>query len=248
MAARFVILTLFPDWFDGPFRESICGRALERNLVSIDVRDIRAWTTDKHRSVDDTPYGGGGGMLMKPEPLATAIDAVAGPVGSDNRAHVVYTSPRGKTWCQADAERIAALGRDVVILCGRYEGIDQRIVETRIDEEISLGDFVLTGGEIAALAIVDSAIRLLPGVLGNEASAPNDSFTTGLLEAPHYTRPEEFEGLRVPDVLLSGDHGAVDRWRLQESLRITQERRPDLCEKWLALNPPPEAKRRRRKT
>ncbi len=247
MTTDFTILTLFPKWFDGPLRESICGRALEQNLVSIGVRDIRDWAVDKHRTVDDSPYGGGGGMLMKPEPVASALDATAGKPHAPGRALVVYTSPRGKPWSQQDAERFAALDGPIVILCGRYEGLDQRIIDTRVDEEISLGDFVLTGGEIAALAIVDSVIRLLPGVLGNESSAANDSFTTGLLEAPHYTRPEVFEGLSVPDVLLSGNHAAVDHWRLQEALRITQERRPDLCEKWLARNPPPVAGRRRKR-
>jgi len=229
---KFTILTLFPDMVRPYLDDSILGRARERGIVSIEAVDLRDWADDKHRTADDSPYGGGGGMLLKAAPAAAALDAVAGPPGSEGRAHVVYTSPLGRTWDQQRAREIAGLGRDVVILCGRYEGLDQRVIDTRVDEEVSLGDFILTGGEIAALAMVDSVVRLLPGALGNEASAPNDSFFDGLLEAPHYTRPEEFEGLSVPEVLISGHHAAIEQWRRETALRITRERRPDLYAKW----------------
>lgn len=244
---RFTILTVLPEWFEGPLRESIVGRALAAGIAEVRVANIRDWATNKHNKVDDTPYGGGGGMLMMPEPLCAAIDASAGAPGSAGRAHVVYTSPRGRQWNQRRAEELAAGRRDVVILCGRYEGVDERVLRTRVDEEVSLGDFVMTGGEIAALAIVDSVLRLLPGALGNEASAANDSFSQGLLEGPHYTRPEVFEGIRVPDVLLSGNHAAIAKWRHDEALRMTLARRPELHAEWLEKNPPPVPKRRRRK-
>lgn len=239
---KITVLTLFPHWFDGPFHESILARAQDAGLTVLEARQLRDWTSDKHKTVDDAPYGGGGGMVLKAEPVAAALDELAGPPGAEGRAHVLFTSPRGKTWNHARAREIATAGRDLVILCGHYEGLDERLVESRVDEEVSLGDFVLTGGEIPAMAIVDSIVRQFPGALGDPHGATNDSFAGGLLEAPHYTRPEVFEGRGVPPVLLSGDHGAVDAWRHERALEITRARRPDLYERWLAENPPPKPK------
>ncbi len=244
---RITVLTLFPDWFGGPFGESVIARAVERDLVELRAVNFRDYTTCKHNTVDDAPYGGGGGMLLKPEPLAAALDDVAGAPGTENRAHVMLTSPRGATWNQDRAKQLAAEGRDLVIVCGRYEGVDERLIVSRVDEEVSLGDFVMTGGEIAAMAIADSIVRLIPGALGNENSAPNDSFFNGLLEGPHYTRPEVFEGMGVPEVLRSGNHAAIDKWRHEQALEITRIRRPELYEKWMAENPPPPPKKPRRR-
>jgi tRNA (guanine37-N1)-methyltransferase len=222
------VLTLFPAWFQRPFADSILGRAQEKGLVRLDVRDLREWGVGRHRTVDDTPYGGGGGMVLKPEPVCAALDALAGAPGSPDRRLVVYTSPCGEVWKQALAQRMADIRQSMVILCGHYEGLDQRVIDSRVDLEISLGDFVMTGGEPAALAMVDSILRLLPGVLGCDTGAANDSHATGLLEAPHYTRPEVFEGRRVPEVLLSGHHAAIAAWRESAALRLTSAKRPDL--------------------
>ncbi len=200
--------------------------------------NFRDFATDKHRSVDDAPYGGGAGMVIRAEPLARAMDATIGPPGSPGRAHAILTSPGGRTFTQRVAEEFARL-ESLAVVCGHYEGIDQRIIDTRIDEEVSIGDFVLTGGEIPAMAMVDAVARLLPGVLGNEDSAPGDSFSTGLLEGPQYTRPDEFEGLRVPDVLLGGNHAAIEKWRREQALSRTRQRRPDM------LPPEPSAKKAR---
>lgn len=243
---RLAALTLFPDWFVGPFGESILARAEARGLVDLRAFDLRPYGIGRHQVVDDAPYGGGGGMLLKPEPLAAALDAIAGPPGAEGRARVLLTSPRGRTWDHAAAIEAATAGRDIVIVCGRYEGVDERVIETRVDEEVSIGDFVLTGGEIAAMAIIDSIVRLMPGVLGNDTSAANDSFFDGLLEGPHYTRPEEFEGRRVPDVLLSGNHAAIAAWRREQAIAITRARRPELLAAWEARQPPPKEKKRRR--
>lgn len=245
MTMRITILTLFPHWFDGPCHESILARAQEAGLVEIRVRQLRDWTTDRHRTVDDAPYGGGGGMVLKAEPVAAALDELAGPPGMPDRARVLFTSPRGATWNHARAAHHAAARADIVLLCGHYEGLDERVIETRVDEEVSLGDFVLTGGEIAAMAIVDSIVRLLPGALGAPEGAATDSFATGLLEAPHYTRPEVFEGHAVPDILLSGNHAAIARWRHEQALALTATRRPDLHAQYLADHPPPTPKPRR---
>lgn len=234
------IITLFPEWFAGPMGDSVLGRAAEAGLVEIALHQLRDHATDKHSKVDDAPFGGGGGMVMKPEPVAAALDAIAGPPGTPNRPLVLFTSPRGKTWSHEDARALADAGRDIVVLCGHYEGLDERIVASRIDREVSIGDFVLTGGEIPAMAIVDSIVRLLPGALGAEGGAERDSFCDGLLEAPHYTRPAEFEGRSVPEVLRSGDHAAVEDWRREQSLRLTRERRPDLFERWQAAQPAPK--------
>ncbi len=220
------ILTLFPRMVEAPLAESILGKAQQKGFVEIRVSDIRDFAKDKHRVVDDTPYGGGAGMVMKPEPLVAAIeDARTRRPG----AHVVLMSPRGKPFDQKAAERLHARG-NLVLVCGRYEGVDER-VSAFVDEELSVGDFVLTGGEFAALCVVDSVARLEPGVLGNVTSAGSESFQDGRLEYPQYTRPPEFRGMKIPEVLLSGDHQKIARWRRAMSLKITRERRPDLLQK-----------------
>ena len=224
---KFDILTLFPGMFDGPLDESILRRAREAGLIEARLHNIRDWATDRHRTADDAPYGGGAGMVMKVEPLAACLETVrVDRPGS----RVLLTTPRGRPFDQSMARRLAT-EPGLIIICGRYEGVDERIRELFVDEEISLGDFVLTGGEIAALAIVDAVARLVPGVLGNQASAADDSFTDGLLEHPHYTRPEEFRALRVPEVLLSGNHAEIARWRRREALRATLRNRPELLNK-----------------
>jgi tRNA (guanine37-N1)-methyltransferase len=215
------VLTLFPAMFPGPLGQSLAGRALETGVWSLDMINIRDFAGDRHRSVDDTPFGGGAGMVLRPDIVDAAVQSVA-----DGRP-VVCLTPRGRRFTQADAQRFAG-GAGVVLLCGRYEGVDQRVIEARAMDEISIGDYVLSGGELAALVLVDSIVRLLPGVMGAAESAVDESFSAGLLEYPHYTRPAEWQGRRVPDVLLSGHHGAVAAWRQAESERTTRERRPDL--------------------
>ena len=217
---RFDIFTLFPEMLRGPLDESIIARASERGLVEICVWNPRDATTDRHHVVDDYPYGGGAGMVMKPDPIFTAVERVyqGGPI--------ILMSPQGRVFTQAIARELAREPR-ITLLCGHYEGIDERVREHLCTDEISLGDFVLTGGELAALVIVDAVTRLLPGVLA-PGSTEEESHTAGLLEYPHYTRPPEFRGWRVPDILLSGNHAAVARWRRKESLRRTRARRPDL--------------------
>ncbi len=220
---RIDILTLFPEMFGGFFGTSILKRALERGLVEIKTWNIRDFAYDKHRVVDDYPYGGGAGMVMKPEPLARAIAAAK----EQSEAPVIYLAPQGARLTQPKVEQLAELSR-LIVLCGHYEGIDQRVRSQLVDEEISIGDYVLTGGELAAAVLIDSVVRLLPGVLGSDQSALDESFSNGLLEYPQYTRPPEFMGLTVPDVLLSGHHAEIAKWRRQQSLRVTWERRPDL--------------------
>jgi tRNA (guanine37-N1)-methyltransferase len=219
------ILTLFPRMCEGYLAESILGKARESGLLETRVTDVREHAEGRHRVTDDAPYGGGAGMVMKPEPLTAAIEAARVRLPG---AIAVLTSPRGARLDQALARRFAEHGR-LILVCGRYEGVDERVMRA-IDMEVSVGDFVLTGGELAALCVVDAAARLVPGVLGNEASAGAESFAgdEGLLEHPHYTRPPEFRGMKVPEVLLSGDHRRIERWRRRESLRATRERRPDL--------------------
>lgn len=218
------ILTLFPEMFPGPLGASLAGKALEKGIWSLDVRDIRAHASDKHRNVDDTPAGGGPGMVMRPDVLATAIDAAAPP--DDPRPRLLM-SARGRPLNQALVREFAGKP-GLVIVCGRFEGVDERVVEARGLQEVSLGDFVLSGGEPASIALLDAVIRLLPGVMGKMLSGNDESFETGLLEHPHYTRPRLWEGRDVPAILLSGDHAAIDRWRREQSLKLTQERRPDL--------------------
>jgi len=219
---RASVLTIFPEMFPGPLGISLAGKALAGGLWSLDAIDIRDHATDRHRSVDDTPAGGGPGMVMRADVLARAIDAVAG----DSRPRLLM-SPRGKPLTQ---DRVAALakGPGAVIVCGRFEGVDERVIEARGLEEVSVGDFVLSGGEIAALALLDACIRLLPGVMGKEASGTEESFAGGLLEYPHYTRPQVFEGRSIPEILVSGDHSKVAAWRRSEAEKLTRERRPDL--------------------
>jgi tRNA (guanine37-N1)-methyltransferase len=220
------VLTIFPDMFPGPLGESLSGRALAAGTWTLDVVDIREFATDKHRSVDDTPAGGGPGMVMKADVLGRAIDAVA----ADNRPRLLM-SPRGVPLTQARVEALTA-GPGVVLVCSRFEGVDERVIAARGLEEVSLGDYVLSGGELAAMALIDACVRLVPGVMGQPASGAEESFTDGLLEYPHYTRPQVWEGRPIPDVLVSGDHAKVAAWRRAEAERITRERRPDL---WAAF-------------
>ncbi|HYS79307.1 MAG TPA: tRNA (guanosine(37)-N1)-methyltransferase TrmD [Anaeromyxobacteraceae bacterium] len=222
---EFEILTLFPRMCSGYLAESILGKAQESGLLAVKVVDVRDHAAGKHKVTDDSPYGGGAGMVMKPEPLTEAIEAARGRLPG---ASVILMSPRGVRLDQQVAREVAEGGR-AILVCGRYEGIDER-VRAVVDRELSLGDFVLTGGELAALAVVDAAARFIPGVLGNASSAGQESFSGegGLLEHPHYTRPPAYRGMQVPEVLLSGDHRRIERWRRREALRATRERRPDL--------------------
>ncbi len=219
---RATVLTIFPEMFPGPLGASLAGKASGRGLWSVEAIDIRDYATDKHRSVDDTPAGGGPGMVMRADVIARAIDAVA----ADQRPRLLM-SPRGRLLTQARVGALAA-GPGVVILCGRFEGVDERVIAGRNLEEVSIGDYVLSGGEIAAMAVIDGCVRLIPGVMGKEASASEESFSDGLLEYPQFTRPQLWEGRGIPEVLLSGDHGKVRTWRREEAERLTRERRPDL--------------------
>jgi len=219
---RATVLTLFPELFPGPLAASLAGRALASGLWALEPIDIRANATDRHRTVDDTPAGGGPGMVMKPDVLARAIDAIA-PEGRPR----LLMSPRGKPLTQARVEALAR-GPGVIVVCGRFEGIDERVIAGRDLEEVSLGDYVLSGGEVAALVLLDACVRLLPGVIGAQASVAEESFSDGLLEYPQFTRPQVFEGRPIPEVLLSGDHAKIASWRRVEAERITRERRPDL--------------------
>jgi tRNA (guanine37-N1)-methyltransferase len=221
---RATVLTLFPDMFPGPLGDSLAGRALTAGLWSLDAQDIRAHATDRHRSVDDTPAGGGPGMVMRADVLARAIDAAA-PEG-DARPRLLM-SPRGLPLTQARVETLAQ-GEGAVIVCGRFEGVDQRLIEARGLEEVSIGDYVLSGGELAAMVLIDACVRLIPGVMGKEASGADESFSAGLLEYPQYTRPQVFEGRPIPEVLTSGDHAKIAAWRRAEAENLTRERRPDL--------------------
>jgi tRNA (guanine37-N1)-methyltransferase len=222
------VVTIFPRMIEGPVSEGIVARAAQAGLVRIAVHDLRDFSDDRHRTVDDAPFGGGPGMVMKAEPFFRAVEAVR-PEGPAPGSAVVLLSPRGRPFDQATAARYARLDR-LVLLCGRYEGIDERVREGLVTEEVSLGDFVLTGGEVAALAVIEAAVRLVPGALGDEASAEADSFATGILDHPHYTRPAVARGRGVPEALLSGDHERIRRWRRKEALRATRERRPDLLQ------------------
>ncbi len=226
------VVTIFPDMVLTIAEYGVVGRAAQRGLISLECQNPRDFTVDAHRTVDDRPYGGGPGMVMKYEPAAAAIVCAKDhlPAGSP----VVCLSPQGAVFDQATAQRLAGLP-GLVLLAGRYEGIDERLIESQVDEELSLGDFVLSGGEIAAMVVIDAVARLLPGVLGDAASASQDSFMDGLLDYPHYTRPEETDGRRVPEVLLSGDHARIAKWRYQQALGRSFQRRPDLVEK-LELN------------
>jgi tRNA (guanine37-N1)-methyltransferase len=222
---RVDIITIFPEMVRNAASFSILGRAQEKGLLTLHAVDLRDYTTDRHRTTDDAPFGGGAGMVMKPEPIFAAVeDAVAKGPG---RPRVVLTSPRGRKYNQLLAEELAREPH-IIIICGRYEGVDERVCQQLVTDEISIGDYVLTGGELAALVILDSVVRLLPGALGDEESAVYESFSSGLLEHPHYTRPAEFRGMKVPEVLLTGDHQVVRRWQRKEALRVTWLRRPEL--------------------
>lgn len=221
MTWRASVLTLFPEMFPGPLGASLAGRALARGIFSLSAVNIRDFATDRHRTVDDTPFGGGAGMVMRADVADAALASVA-----DDRP-MLFLTPRGRPFVQADARRLAA-APGLVLLCGRYEGVDQRVIEARGLEEISIGDYVLSGGELAALVLLDATIRLLPGVMGAAESAAEESFTDGLLEYPHYTRPAEWRDRRVPEVLLSGHHAAVAAWRREQAEHLTRLRRPDL--------------------
>ena len=223
---RFDIVTIFPNFFAGPFDHGIVRRGCDAGLVEIGVHDLRSWTSDRHHVVDDRPFGGGAGMVLKPEPLVAAVESLRIPPEA-GRAAVVLTTPQGRFFDQQEAERLAAFDQ-VVVLCGRYEGVDERVVDAVVDDELSIGDVVLSGGELAACVVVDAVTRLLPGALGCDRSAAEDSFAEGLLDCPHYTRPAEFRGMRVPEVLLGGHHGEIARWRRRQSLERTLRRRPDL--------------------
>jgi tRNA (guanine37-N1)-methyltransferase len=220
------VVTIFPRMVQAPLAEGIVRRAIDAGLVTVGVHDLRDFTEDRHRTVDDAPFGGGPGMVMKAEPFLRAVDSIL-PQGPGPRDAVVLLSPRGRPFDQRAAERYAGLDH-LVLLCGRYEGIDERVREAAATEEVSLGDFVLTGGEVAALAVIEASVRLVPGALGDEGSAGADSFGDGTLDHPHYTRPATVRGRAVPEVLVSGDHQRVRRWRRKEALRSTRERRPEL--------------------
>lgn len=220
---RINVLTIFPDYLEGPLGLSIPGRAREAGLVEYRLIDLRDYTSDRHRTTDDEPFGGGGGMVMKPEPFGAALEALARP------GRVVSLSPRGRPFDHETAVRFA-LEADLTLLCGRYKGIDERVIDARVDEEISVGDYVLSGGEPAALVVIDAVVRLLPGALGDHDSAASDSFYEGRLSAPAYTRPAELGGRSVPDVLRSGDHPRIERWRAAQADAATRRRRPDLLD------------------
>ena len=217
------ILTLFPEMFT-PLKTSIIGRAVESRKLELNIHDIRLYTLDKHKKCDDTPFGGGAGMVMMPQPIASAIDAI----DPQHQALRIFMSPKGKTFNQKTVLEYAQKER-LLLLCGHYEGVDQRVLDLYIDEELSIGDFVLTGGEIPAMAVVDAVSRYVDGVI-NVESLKQESFTGGMLEYPQYTRPQEFMGIKVPEVLTSGNHGEIDKWRKQKSLEVTREKRPDLLE------------------
>jgi tRNA (guanine37-N1)-methyltransferase len=218
------VLTLFPGMFPGPLDESIIKRACESGRLRLGIRDLRDYTHDRHRKVDDRPFGGGPGMLMKPEPLFEAVEALRG-----EKTHVILTSPAGRPFRQEIAEELAG-EEHLLLVCGSYEGFDERVCECLADDELSIGDYVLTNGALPAMVIIDAVTRLLPGVLGDDESSVDESFSDGLLEYPQYTRPAEFRGMSVPEVLLSGDHAAIERWRREQARMRTGQRRPDLLE------------------
>ncbi|OXL82767.1 tRNA (guanosine(37)-N1)-methyltransferase TrmD [Paenibacillus sp. SSG-1] len=226
---RVDVLTLFPEMLDGVFRTSILGKAQEKGIISLHTVNFRDYSGNKHGTVDDTPYGGGGGMVLKPEPIFAAVEDLLENAGHQAKPRVILMCPQGETFSQKKAEEFAK-EEHLIFICGHYEGYDERIREHLITDELSIGDYVLTGGELPAAVVIDAVSRLLPGVLGNETSAVTDSFSTGLLEYPHYTRPVEFRGWKVPDMLLSGHHANIEAWRREQALKRTLERRPDLLD------------------
>ena len=232
---RIDILTLFPGFFDGPLSESLLGRAREAGLLEVTAHDLRSWATDRHRTVDDVPYGGGAGMVLKPEPFFAAVESLYG--GIEQRPRTVVLTPRGTPLRQDLVIELAA-EPSLLLLCGRYEGIDERVHAALATDEVSVGDYVLAGGEVAACVVIEAVTRLLPGVMGNDASGADESFAGGLLEYPQYTRPASFFDMDVPPVLLSGNHGAVARWRLEQSVARTRTVRPDLYSAYEGEVPP----------
>ncbi|HJT30405.1 MAG TPA: tRNA (guanosine(37)-N1)-methyltransferase TrmD [Pyrinomonadaceae bacterium] len=228
---RFDIITIFPEFFSAVIDCGILRRARNAGLVEITAHDLRQWTTDKHHVVDDRPFGGGDGMVLKPEPIFTAVEALTGASRREDfpaKTRVMLLSPQGQVFSQALAQKIAENTAHVVLICGRYEGVDERVAEALITDEISIGDYVLSGGEPAATVVVDAVVRLLPGALGSETSAVFESFSEGLLDHPQYTRPPEFRGMKVPEVLLSGNHAEIERWRKEAAIAKTRRKRPDL--------------------
>ena len=224
---RIDVITIFPGLIE-PFRTtSLLGAACRDGIVELVVHDLREFTKDRHRTVDDTPYGGGPGMVMRPEPLIEAIEALAGPKGETRKARVLLLSPQGRRLDQNRVQELAG-EQQLVLVCGRYEGVDQRVIEIAVDEEVSIGDYVLAGGELPALVLIEAVTRLVPGVMGNPESAEAESFQAGMLEGPQFTRPAEYRGIEVPAVLRSGDHQAIARWRAEQARAITKRRRPDL--------------------
>jgi tRNA (guanine37-N1)-methyltransferase len=228
MPMKIDVLTLFPGMFAGPLDESIVGRARTAGILDLRIRNLRDWTHNRHKTVDDSPYGGGPGMVLKPEPLFEAVEALRAERGAEMR--VILTSPSGRMFTQEIARNLAR-EPSVLLVCGSYEGFDERVREHLADDELSIGDYVLTNGALPAMVIIDAVTRLLPGALGDEASSEDESFSHGLLEYPHYTRPVEFRGWRVPDILQSGNHATIERWRRAQAMKRTAERRPDLWEK-----------------
>ncbi len=224
---KFDIVTIFPRMFDLPLAEGIVGRAIARGVIDLRVHDLRDFAEDRHRTVDDVPFGGGPGMILKVKPVVEAVEAIRRERGEPST--VILTSPQGRPFSQAEAVRLSRLPH-VVVVCGRYGGVDERVRERLATDDLSIGDYVLTGGELPAMVILDAVARLLPGVVGDQQSVETDSFSRGLLDFPHYTRPAEFQGMKVPDVLVSGHHGEIRRWRKREALRRTLEQRPDLLE------------------
>lgn len=244
---KFDILTLFPDLVAAILKESILGRAQAAGLITVSCHNIRDYSENKHHNVDDTPYGGGNGMVMAAGPIERCFKAAVADVPESERRRVIYLSPKGKRFSQDEAKRLSEYDR-LILLCGHYEGVDERVLGRIVDEEISIGDYVLTGGEIPACVVADAVSRLVPGVLAAPECHEEESIACGLLEYPQYTRPPVYEGEAVPEVLLSGDHERIRRWRLEESLRLTEERRPDLFASYMAAHPPAPAKKKSRKT
>lgn len=227
---RFDLVTIFPEYFEGPLAHGIVRRAIAQKIIEVVIHDLRSFTFDKHHVVDDRPFGGGDGMVLKPDPIFRAVESV-GESPVDGRAAVILLSASGKSFDQAKARELSHNYDRLILICGRYEGVDERVAEHIVTEELSIGDYVLTGGEIPALIVVDAVTRLLPGALGSETSAVFESFAEGILDCPQYTRPAEFRGLKVPDVLLGGNHGEVARWRRRAALEKTLKMRPDLLAK-----------------
>lgn len=243
---KFYVLTLFPEMINNVLSESIIGRAAAGGFIEFEAINIRDYTLDKHKKVDDYPYGGGAGMVMQAQPIYDAFMSIAEKVG--HKPYCIYMTPQGHTFNQSDAKRLAGEYEEIVLLCGHYEGIDERVLEEIVDEYISIGDYVLTGGEMPACVVADAVARMVPGVLSNNESGFDESFENDLLEYPQYSRPEVWRDKRVPAILLSGDHAKVDAWRKEQSIERTKERRPDLYEKYILENPPKPEKKKKHST